>query len=518
MPSADDELSQLRRAVGGAGGRPYLGTTSTGGLALAEPQQALLILGPPRSGKTTALVIPNVLAAPGPVVATSTKLDVLSATLAERQRVGRCWLLDPTGTVRVPLGVTPIRWSPVCAAARWDDSLVSARAMVGASRPQARAGEAAHWTERAEALLAPLLHAAACAGGDMALVTGWVLRQDLTAARAILTGHGASIAADVLAGIHATDGREQSGIWSTTAGVLAAYRSEAVLASAAEPNFDPATLIDGKDTVYICAPSRYQDLVAPIVVAFLEQARAGAYAAAGLGVADAELGAATDPGAGLGAAAAVPSTSAVAAAGASRPAPLTLVLDELANIAPLPDLPALVSEGGGQGVVTVAALQDLSQARERWGRAADGFLSLFGAKVVLPGIGDLATLELVSRLAGEVDVPTRSESRSPWWSPSHGAPTVTWATRRQRRLPVDEVSQQPRGTAIVLVGARPPERIRLPPWWATPVIGPAVAATAPEATTARSRAVPALGTESLGPVRPARGADRPSGVDTGLDR
>ena len=70
----------------------------------------------------------------------------------------------------------------------------------------------------------------------------------------------------------------------------------------------------------------------------------------------------------------------------------------------------MVSEGGSQGLLTLACLQDLSQARQRWGRAADGFLSLFGTKLVLPGIGDLDTLELVSRLGGEVDVPARSVS------------------------------------------------------------------------------------------------------------
>ncbi len=81
-----------------------------------------------------------------------------------------------------------------------------------------------------------------------------------------------------------------------------------------------------------------------------------------------------------------------------------LALDEVANIAPVPDLPAMVSEGGSQGVVTLACLQDLSQARGRWGVAADGFLSLFGTTVVLPGIGDVHTLEALSALAGEEEV------------------------------------------------------------------------------------------------------------------
>ena len=60
---------------------------------------------------------------------------------------------------------------------------------------------------------------------------------------------------------------------------------------------------------------------------------------------------------------------------------MLLALDEVANIAPLPDLPAMVSEGGGQGVITLACFQDLSQARQRWPGRADGFPSLFGTTV-----------------------------------------------------------------------------------------------------------------------------------------
>jgi type IV secretion system protein VirD4 len=46
-------------------------------------------------------------------------------------------------------------------------------------------------------------------------------------------------------------------------------------------------------------------------------------------------------------------------------------LDEVANIAPIHDLPALVSQAGGQGLQVMVGLQDLSQARERrWRRAS----------------------------------------------------------------------------------------------------------------------------------------------------
>ena len=432
-------LQALRDLTAAAGGRLYVGCTP-GGVALAGAEQAALVLGPPRSGKTTALAVPNTLAAPGAVVVTSTKPDILAATVRERSRLGECWLLDPTGAVTAPGGVRRVRWSPVAAAGSWDESLVLARSLTGAARPTGRWGEAAHWTERAEALLAPLLHAANLQGAEIDSVLGWVLRHEIAPARAALVANGVTVAADVLAGISATDPREQSGIWSSAAGVLAAYRSERVLDNSSPVNFEPSSLVGGRDTVYVCAPARHQDLVAPIVVAFLDQVRSSCYREW--------------------------------AQGAKGAAPVTLVLDELANVAPIPDLPALVSEGGSQGVLTLGCLQDLAQARSRWGPAADGFLSLFGAKLILPGIGDLATLELASRLAGEVDVPARSVSRSPWWAPGRGAPTVTWSGQRQRRLPVDAVSQLARGSALLLSGSERPETVRLPPWWAVQLFGP----------------------------------------------
>ncbi len=434
MAAPAEPLVDWRRRLAGAGCPLYLGAGS-GGPVLAPPEQAVLVLGPPRSGKTTSLVIPNVLGAAGPVVSTSTKPDVLDATCDPRSRMGRCWLFDFSGEVQPPPGVTVMRWCPVLACRDWDTSLLTARVMARAARPGGFVGEAAHWTERAEALLAPLLHAAAHDGSGMAQVVRWVNRHDLDSALALLSLADADLAGDILTGLAATDNRELSGIWSTAAGMLAAYRSRAALDSTKDPNFDPASLAGSTDTVYICSPARHQQLAAPIVVALLEQIRAAAYSA-----------------------------SAATTHGGRSPAhPLLLALDEAANIAPMPDLPALVAEGGSQGVLTLACFQDLSQARVRWGTASEGFLSLFGVKVVLPGIGDLRTLELVSRLAGDGDVPVRSVSRRPWWTGRHGGRTVSWTTRRQPRLPVEAVAQLPAGTAVVIQGRRPPELLGLTP-------------------------------------------------------
>jgi type IV secretion system protein VirD4 len=430
--SGADVHAEVLHQMGVHGNRIYLGAGARG-WALAARGSGVLVLGPPRSGKTTAIVVPAILAANGAVVSTSTKLDVLRTTAPARRRLGRCWIFDPSGQLEVPPGLAPLHWSPVEGSRRWDGALVMARGMLGATRPAEGIADASHWAERAETLLALLLHAAALGGQGMEFVFRAVHRADLDEAKKILVANDAEIALDVLETIATTEVRERSSIRSTAAGALAAYRLPAALAQASSPNFDPVLFPSSGDTIYVCAPARQQELVAPIVVGLIEEIRSATYAR------DTQ-----DP-------------------------PVLLALDEVANVAPLPGLAAIVSEGASQGLLTLACLQDLSQARVRWGHAADGFMSLFGTKVILAGIGDLRTLELVSALAGEADVAVRSVSKSPW-RPRAGSPrsSVTTSTRRQRRLPVDAVAQGRTGHALLIDGSRAPGWMRLTPWYATP--------------------------------------------------
>ena len=421
------------------GNRIYLGAGRSG-WAVAGYQSGVLVLGPPRSGKTTAIVIPAILAANGAVVSTSTKPDVLAATVGPRRRLGTCWLFDPSGQQAVPPELTPLRWSPVAGSSRWEGALVMAHAMLWASRPATGMLDASHWAERAEALVAPLLHAAALDRQGMDFVFRAVHRDEVRGAASILESNRAEVALDVLERVVRTDERERSSIFSTAAGALKAYQFPSALSQAGSANFDPGLFPTSVDTVYVCAPARLQDLLAPIVVGLIEEIRAATYAQGGGLLTGGQI----DP-------------------------PVFLALDEVANMAPLPELGKIVSEGGSQGLLTLACLQDLSQARVRWGPAAEGFMSLFGTKVVLPGIADLRTLEVVSALAGEVDAPVRSVSRSPW-RPRWRGPrySVTTSTRRQRRLPVDSVAHGRKGHALLIDGPAPPAWMRLTPWYSGP--------------------------------------------------
>jgi type IV secretory pathway TraG/TraD family ATPase VirD4 len=406
----------------------YLGHDARG-WRQAEAQHSVLVLGPPRSGKTSSLIIPNVLCANGAVVTTSTKPDVLDATVAARSSIGTCHLFDPTGSIDDREGVHRLRWSPLPACGSWRTALSTARALVSVG-PAAGDGDTrsggSHWTERAQALLAPLLHAAALDGADMRTVLGWVDRHRALPAQQILSDRSTSIARDLLDGIITTDDRELSGIWSTASGALGGFRSEEALAATCDPDFDPVAFASSTDTVYIAAPAHHQALAAPLVVGFLDDVRRAAYGRAAGGRAP------DDP-------------------------PVVLALDELANIAPLPELPSMVSEGGGQGLVTLACFQDLSQARHRWPTQAEGFPSLFGTTVVLPGIGDVRTLESLSVLSGDIELLTRSVTRGRMLSDhplgdlvSGGRPQIgeQLATQWRRRLAPDQITRGIVGGAL----------------------------------------------------------------------
>jgi type IV secretion system protein VirD4 len=434
----------VRAHLASLGGGAFLGLSPGGRWVTAHREHAVLVLGPPRSGKTSAVVIPAMLCASGAAVSTSTKLDVMRATQRTRAELGQVWVFDPAGQhEQLPDGVRRLHWSPVAGARGWDDALLIARAMALAAAPGAGTTNESHWRERSAALLAPLLLAAQLCERPIGEVLSWVLRQDLDPAASILEDEGAGIACDVLRGIATTDGRERSSIFSATAGVLAAYNSDSARRGSARPNFDAARFVASSDTLYITAPAHMQALAAPLVVGLLEQIRHAAYARHSCGEAD----------------------------GAP---PVLLCLDELANIAPIHDLPALVSEAGGQGLHILACLQDLSQARIRWGEsAADGLLSLFQTKLILDGIADPRTLDAISLSLGEYDrrLVSHSVGRSQsekLWRPGPGTRTesVTYSTARQRVLSPGEVARLPGGHGLLLRGTRW-GLLRLAPWHRT---------------------------------------------------
>jgi type IV secretory pathway TraG/TraD family ATPase VirD4 len=424
LAAAEDPYRAVRELCWQRGAGPYLGADDRGELRFARSQRAVLLLGPPRSGKTSGVMIPTVLANPGAAVCTSTKPDVAAATAAARSRLGRAWSFDPTGG-ESPAGLEALRWSPITCSRSWDGALLRARAMT--AHVGAGTTNASHWANRAQALLAPFLHAAAIDGRDVECVVDWVMRHELDEAGILLEHEQASrIAFGSLIGLLNTEDRERASIFSAAADALQAYTSEAALEAAKNPNFDPAAFVGSWETIYIHAPAEDQAAAGPLVCGLLAEVRRATYLAHRQG---------------------------------TLKRPVLFALDEVANIAPLEELPQIASEGGGQGLVLLAALQDLSQARA-WGTAADGFLTLFGTKLILPGIADTRTLEAISVTLGEYDRQMVATTRTGggisalFDSPHSTTPwrTRTVSTQRTRVLSPGEIANIPAGRALHLDG------------------------------------------------------------------
>jgi type IV secretion system protein VirD4 len=443
LPAGVDALEAVRADAMRCGGGAFIGLLDTvpGGVLHAPSECAVLVFAPPRAGKTSSVIIPSVLSAPGAVLSTSTKPDVLMATARARSRYGTTYLFDPSGQSSYGLaaGIVPLRWSPLDAAGTWESARRLGQAMVAASPAAKGTRHESHWTSRAAALLGPLMYAAALDRRSMREVVSWVLSGSTKDADAVLMSAAedgnwdALLAAEVLVGVERAATEERQSIWSATSDVLDCYTTGPALAAASRSNFDPAAFVRSTDTVYVASPAEHQASAAPLVVALVEAIRDAQYAR----------------------------SRAAAVAGEWPGHPVSLVLDEVANIAPLGSLPALVSEGGGQGLHVIAALQDLSQVRGRWGpEIAEGFLSLFQHVLVLGGIRDTRTLEALSLICGEWDRPQTSYSSSLGRSWNHAEHrwqrTTSWSTTtstvRERRLTAGAIYGLAQGQALYLYG------------------------------------------------------------------
>jgi type IV secretory pathway TraG/TraD family ATPase VirD4 len=141
--------------------------------------------------------------------------------------------------------------------------------------------------------------------------------------------------------------------------------------------------------------------------------------------------------------------------------PLGLFLDECANIAPLPSLPQLVTDGAGQGITTMIVLQSLGQARARWG--VNGTAALWDgctAKIVLGGLADTSDLEMVSRMCGDVDVDAPGRTYN-----AAGEQTRSFSRRRVPTFSPAQVRTLRRWHGLLFYEELRPVETALAGWW-----------------------------------------------------
>ena len=138
------------------------------------------------------------------------------------------------------------------------------------------------------------------------------------------------------------------------------------------------------------------------------------------------------------------------------------MLDEAANIAPIRDLDTLASTGAGLGVQLVTVCQDLAQLTARYGAdRARTIANNHRAKLLLSGVSDLATLDLLSGLAGEAAVREETVTHDL----RDGRRSRSSAVAFRRLAPTDELRRIPPGQGVLVYGHLPPVRLHLRPWY-----------------------------------------------------
>jgi type IV secretion system protein VirD4 len=276
-----------------------------------------------------------------------------------------------------------------------------------------------------------LLLAAHRGGMNTTELVRWTNRQEFDEPGHLLELSGDIEAAVALGACAERDERIRSSVSTTLETVLAPFEDPLVAAATAATDVGLADLLAGRGTLYLCGPSheqyRVQGLFAAVVSSVIDTAVAMA-----------------------------------AARGGPLDPPLLLVLDEVANVAPVRDLDTLASTGAGLGIQLVTVCQDLAQLAGRYdAERARTIANNHRAKLLLSGVADIGTLDLMSGLAGEAQVREVSTSDDL----RHGGRTRATSTAIRRLAPTDQLRRIPPGEGVLVYGHLPPARVRLRPWY-----------------------------------------------------
>jgi type IV secretion system protein VirD4 len=417
-------------------GRLSLGV-GRGRLLAAEHGHSVLVVGPTQSRKTSGFAVPAVLEWEGPVVAASVKADLARHTVQWRRRQGEVWVYDPSAAT----GLVSSWWSPLDGAGTWEGARRVAESLTEVARDSAGAlSDGGFWYATAAKLLAPLLLGASISGRTMADVLRWLDTQEVDEVAAVLSAGGEERALLAAEASWGRDDRQRSAVYTTAETAVEVFADPTVAASEGRGGaataahrhgagvIDPARLVDGHHTLYLCAPAHDQRRLRPLFATLVTQVVQAAYERASL------LGAPLDP-------------------------PLLVVLDEAANVAPVAELDVLASTAAGHGVQLVTVWQDLAQLQARYGARASSVVNNHRVKVFLSGIADPGTLEHASALIGDTETRVRTTTVD-----ATGAPSLTDSPLARRLVPPDALRRVPPGEAVVVSGHLAPVRLSLRPW------------------------------------------------------
>jgi type IV secretion system protein VirD4 len=347
--------------------RVIVGTIANPPALIAVQHYAqICAIAAPHSGTTSGLIVPAVLEHAGPVVTTAVKDDVVRATFQRRSRMGETYVWDPFGD-------RSDGWDPLQGCQEWSYALTAAR-WLGHALAFGETDSAEYYDEAAQELAAPLLHAAALtANRTIVDVYGWVRDRDAETPAEILRAAGAIDPCARLKAVYAMNERRRDAIIGAVQVQLKAYGHPAVARTARRGSgITPEDLFDGRaNTIYIVAGREHQRLLAPLTVTMLSSL---VYYATQLETRERRR---IEP-------------------------PALFALDETAQIAPMQELPQILSVSYDIGIRFVTVWHSLAQLRERFGMdAAAEIMAMSQAKVFLGSITDEGTRHELLRLLGK---------------------------------------------------------------------------------------------------------------------
>lgn len=372
-------------------------------------EDVTLRIGGPRTGKTGELAC-RILDAPGAVIATSTRTDLIELTSLCRSQGGPVAVFNPSGVGGLDSTVT---FSPLSGCEH--PAVATTRAadlLAGVSAPGRDGGDREFWSGQAKRVLASLMHAAALGGAGMRDVLSWVADPDNAAqavSKFLRRSPESAYETDALQFLGMNE-RTRSSICATIMPALGWLTDSTAAAAAAKGDFDVETLLEQRGTVYMLGAEEAQ--VAPLVTALTGHIAREARRLAGL-----RRGGRLDP-------------------------PLTLALDEAALICPVP-LDNWTADMGGRGVTIHIAAQSRAQLRQRWGdTGAAAIMNNVATLLIYGGTRDPEDLNAYSTLTGE------REEKVPTFD-ADGNVTAT-TTRRIPVLSAGQIAQLPAKHAVVI--------------------------------------------------------------------
>lgn len=393
----------------------------------------------PRTGKTTSRAIPAILEAPGAVLVTSNKRDVVDATRLPRERAGAVWVFDPQRVVDEQPGWW---WNPLSYVVDVDTATRLAAVFAAYGRDPGAKSDA-YFEPEGEALLAWMLLAAAVGGEPITTVYPWL--SDVTDATPVdlLRRAGHELPAEHVQGVINYPDKQRGGIYGTARKFVGCLVNPQVTRWVTpdpdrpdRPQFDPATFVRQGGTLYSLSREgrgTAGPLVTALTVATIEAAEAYA----------------------------------TASPSGRLPVPMIGVLDEAANVCRWRDLPDLYSHYGSRGIVLMTILQSWAQGVEVWGE--HGIAKLWSSaniRVYGGGVSDSKFLGDLVQFIGEYE-PTTYSTTVQSGRGQHSRSTSA-STRQEKILDVADLFALPRGRALVLPSGAPPVLVRTLPWQAGP--------------------------------------------------